>query len=106
MRFSSQSLYHIPVVGWLAKDAVHGHSDAKYYFVVNMLVLFAGLIYVFGYPLLISVALFAAACALTFLVILTASDAFDPRSARSDLEKRAQANRGNRRGASARSRRL
>ena len=93
MRVSSQSLYHVPIIGWLAKDAVRGLPDAKYYFIANMVALFAALIYEFGYPFLISVALVAAASALTFLVILTASDAFVGRPSASHAEPPTRANR-------------
>jgi hypothetical protein len=71
-----QGLYAVPVVGWLAKDAVQGHPDAKYYFGFNLAAIFAGLVYAFGYPFLITVAVAAAGCALTALVILTSFDAF------------------------------
>ncbi|NVN88681.1 MAG: hypothetical protein HXX15_21585 [Rhodopseudomonas sp.] len=71
-----QSLYAVPVVGWLAKDAIQGHPDAKYYFAFNAAAIFAALIYAFGYPFLITVAVAAAGCALASLVILTSFDAF------------------------------
>jgi len=71
-----QSLYAVPVVGWLAKDAVHGRADAKYYFAFNAVAVFAALVYAFGYPFLITVAVAAAGCALASLVILTSFDAF------------------------------
>jgi prepilin signal peptidase PulO-like enzyme (type II secretory pathway) len=106
MKLSGRSLYHVPVVGWLAKDAIHGHSDAKYYFVLNMLAVFAALIYAFGYPFLISVALVGAASALTFLILLTASDAFKPRSATAGVEMDARSGRRKQRGASGRTRSL
>jgi len=76
MELAARAFFRVPVIGWLAGDAIHGHSDAKYYFIANLLLAFAFLVYVFGYPFLICSALAAAASALTFLVVLTASDLF------------------------------
>jgi hypothetical protein len=76
MKLSSQSLFHVPVVGWLARDAIQGRPDAKYYFAFNAVAIFAGLTYGFGYAFVISVALLATGVALASLVILTSFDAF------------------------------
>ena len=54
----------VPVLGWLIHDAVHGLPDAKYYFIVNCLLVLAMLIYTIGYPLVIILALSATAGAL------------------------------------------
>jgi len=80
MPLSRNAFYHVPVVGWLLKDAMHGSADAKYYFAWNVFVLLAAAVYVFGYPLLISMALIATAAALAMLVVLTATDLFDRKS--------------------------
>lgn len=71
-----QHFYRVPLFGWMAKDAIRGAEDAKYYFVFNLVAIFALLVFVLGYPFVISFALLAAASGLTFLVLLTASDAF------------------------------
>ena len=76
MRVSSLSFYDVPVIGWMVRDAVHGSADAKYFFIFNVAVLFGAAIYVFGYPFVISLALLATGSAITFLVVLTGSDAF------------------------------
>ncbi|GLH81616.1 hypothetical protein SSBR45G_65250 [Bradyrhizobium sp. SSBR45G] len=76
MQAIAQTFYRVPVIGWMTREAVHGPADAKYFFAFNLVVLFAALVYTFGYPFLISVALFEAAAGLAFLVVLTASDAF------------------------------
>ncbi|MBI5261074.1 MAG: hypothetical protein HY852_04565 [Bradyrhizobium sp.] len=76
MKVSSLSFYNVPVIGWMAKDAVHGSEEAKYFFIFNIAVLFGVLVYAFGYPFVITFALFGTACGLVGLVILTGSDAF------------------------------
>jgi len=76
MRLSYQTLYHIPVAGWLARDAVRGPPDAKYYFVGNVVVVLGALIYRLGYPFVICLALAGAAIGLSGLVLITASDMF------------------------------
>ncbi|KIZ44139.1 MULTISPECIES: hypothetical protein [Rhodopseudomonas] len=70
-----QGFYAVPVVGWMAKDAVKGHSDAKYYFGFNAAVILVGLTYFIGYPFVICVALAGAAAALVGLIVLTSFDA-------------------------------
>ncbi|MDQ0505899.1 hypothetical protein [Xanthobacter agilis] len=76
MQAVARAFFHVPVVGWLLKDAVHGLPDAKYYFIFNLFVAFACLVYAFGYPFLIVSALTATATMLVSLIILTASDMF------------------------------
>lgn len=74
MNVSAQSLYRVPVAGWLVRDAVKGHPDAKYYFIANFVCIFGLLVYEFGYAFLICYALTGTALALGGLVFLTASD--------------------------------
>lgn len=69
-------LYRIPVAGWLVRDAVLGAPDARYYFIANLVILVAGLIWWIGYPLVICIGLAGAALCLTGLVLLTAIDLF------------------------------
>lgn len=76
MELAARTFFRIPVIGWLVSDAVHGRPDAKYYFIANVFVGFAALVYVFGYPFLIAYALTATFAMLIFLVVLTASDLF------------------------------
>lgn len=82
MQAAARAIYRIPVFGWFLKDAVHGLPDAKYYFVFNLLVAFACLVYIFGYPLLIVSALAATATMLVTLIYLTAADMFGRLGAR------------------------
>jgi len=77
-----------PVLGWLIHDAINGLPDAKYYFAVNVLAVLALCVYVFGYPVLIVTALTATACALTFLIVLTAADLFSKASRQAHAESR------------------
>ena len=55
--FFFKLLYHVPILGWLFKDAVHGQDDAKYYFCANVLGGWALAIGIFGYPAVIIPAL-------------------------------------------------
>ncbi|WP_296576951.1 hypothetical protein [Phreatobacter sp.] len=71
-----------PVLGWMVNDAVTGRDDAKYYFIGNVLLTIVLAVYLFGYPLLIVLALAAAALALTTIVIFTAADMFENRRPR------------------------
>jgi len=76
MRLRYQALYHVPVAGWLVRDAVRGHADAKFYFAGNLVVVLGALIYILGYPFVICLALAAAALGLSGLVLITAGDIF------------------------------
>lgn len=68
--------FRVPILGWLLHDAIAGLPDAKYYFAANLALTLIALIYLFGYPLLITLAVFAAFAGLTMIVVLTAIDAF------------------------------
>lgn len=75
-----------PILGWMVNDAVSGHDDAKYYFIGNVVLTLVLAVYLFGYPLLIVLALTAAALALTTIVIFTAADMFENRRPRRRAE--------------------
>lgn len=75
-----RALFRIPIIGWLVRDAIHGRSDARYYFMANLLFWFALLLCQFGYPFLIFFALAATGLALSSLIALTAADAFKTRT--------------------------
>jgi hypothetical protein len=74
MNLSVRAFYRVPLIGWLTKDAVQGASDTKYYFFINITLLYAALVYLIGYPFLIVSVLTATALMLCGIVILTASD--------------------------------
>ncbi|RDV03394.1 hypothetical protein [Undibacter mobilis] len=78
----ARTFFHVPVFGWLLKDAVHGAVDAKYYFFGNLVAVLAVLVYMVGYPLLIVLALTMAAAVLSMILILTATDLIDQRTRR------------------------
>jgi len=80
LSFLKKAFYQIPVIGWLAKDAAHGSPEAPYFFLFNAVVVGAALIYIFGYPLVITVAVAGAFAGIAGLVVLTAGDAFDKRA--------------------------
>ncbi|NEV78918.1 hypothetical protein KQX63_00560 [Rhodopseudomonas palustris] len=80
LSFLKKAFYQIPVIGWLVKDAAHGSPEAPYFFLFNAVVVGAALIYTFGYPLVITVAVAGAFAGIAGLVVLTAGDAFDKRA--------------------------
>ncbi|MDD7910282.1 MULTISPECIES: hypothetical protein [Pseudovibrio] len=61
-------LFLVPVIGWLFRDAVHGKSDAKYYFCANFFVIWGLAIIFFGYPAIIVPALCLVFLAFTWIV--------------------------------------
>lgn len=90
MALAARMFLRVPMIGWLVRDAIHGLPDAKYYFLGNLLLAFAALVYLFGYPFFICSLLAATAAYLTFLVVFTASDLFDKKS---NAQRRAAAER-------------
>ncbi len=61
-------LFLVPVLGWLLKDAVHGNSEAKYYFCINIFVGWGLAIALIGYPAIIIPALCLVALAFTWIL--------------------------------------
>ncbi|MCK9919114.1 hypothetical protein MXD81_59300 [Microbacteriaceae bacterium K1510] len=80
MELAARTFLRVPVIGWLLRDAIYGLPDAKYYFIGNLFLVFAALVYLFGYPFFICSVLAATAAYLTFLVVFTTSDLFDSKS--------------------------
>lgn len=76
MNAAIRALYHVPFVGWALRDAVGGRTNALYLLVAYLLLAAVGLVYHFGYPALIVLALAATAFCLAFLVVLTTGDLF------------------------------
>lgn len=74
MQAVARAFLRVPVLNWFLKDAIQGLPDARFYFLLSVLVAFGCLIYLFGYPLLIVSALLATAVMLVSLMVLTASD--------------------------------
>lgn len=66
-----RALYQIPIFGWLLRDAVYGDTLSRVFFVVNLLVLWALAVVIFGYAAIIIPALALTAAFLAVIVILT-----------------------------------
>ena len=64
-------LFAVPLVGWLIRDALLGHDDAKTYFLVNCLVVWALSILAFGYPAAMIPALIAVPIVFIILIVIT-----------------------------------
>ena len=66
-----RALYWIPIFGWLLRDAVHGDTLSRIFFAVNLLVLWALAVFIFGYAAIIIPALVITPTFLAVIVILT-----------------------------------
>ena len=55
--FCLKLVYAVPLVGWLIEDAVKGRESAKLFLALNVFILAAAAVAVFGYPALIVMAL-------------------------------------------------
>jgi hypothetical protein len=69
--------YYVPLIGWLLKDAVHGSDGARYFFLFNILIVLAGLVYVVGYPLVITLALIGTGLGLSWVILLSMGDVIE-----------------------------
>jgi biotin transporter BioY len=76
MEMAGRAALKTPLFGWMIRDAIHGSPDAKYYFVVNVLLVAAILTYFIGFAFLITLADIAAFLALAFIVYMSAADSF------------------------------
>lgn len=65
--FILRSLYWVPVVGRLLREAIDGPEEALYLFTANLVMAVALLVILFGFPALLTVALMAVAT--MFIVI-------------------------------------
>ena len=68
-----KAFFLVPVIGWLAKDALNGRESAKVYFLVNCIALLVVAVALFGYPVLIVAALTAVPIVFAGLFVLTAA---------------------------------
>ncbi len=66
-----RALYWIPIFGWLLRDAVYGDTLSRVFFVVNLLVLWALAVFIFGYAAIIIPALLVTPTFLAVIVVLT-----------------------------------
>ncbi len=67
----ARMIYHVPVFGWMLKEAVSGPTTAKILFVVNLLLVWLLAILAFGYPAIIIPALAAVPTVFVILLLIT-----------------------------------
>lgn len=66
-----KAIYHIPVFGWMLKEAAGGSDTAKVLFVVNCMLLWLLAVLAFGYPAIIIPALVAVPSIFVILILIT-----------------------------------
>jgi hypothetical protein len=64
-------VFHVPVFGWMLRDAIYGRESARSFFAVNILLLAGLAVWVFGYPAVIVIALAGVPLCFAALVALT-----------------------------------
>ncbi|ATN36027.1 hypothetical protein ACO34A_19715 [Rhizobium sp. ACO-34A] len=66
----AKMIYHVPVFGWMLKEAVTGSTTAKVLFIVNLLLVWLLAIIMFGYPAIIIPALAAVPTMFVILILI------------------------------------
>ncbi|MCM2398010.1 hypothetical protein NBH19_18235 [Rhizobium sp. S95] len=66
----AKMIYHVPVFGWMLKEAVTGPTTAKVLFIVNLLLVWLLAIITFGYPAIIIPALAAVPTMFVILILI------------------------------------
>ncbi|HEV7308125.1 hypothetical protein [Ensifer sp.] len=64
-------VYHVPLFGWMLKEAVQGSQTAKVLFLVNCALIWLLAIVAFGYPAIIIPALTLVPVIFVLLVLIT-----------------------------------
>ncbi|MGT2447160.1 hypothetical protein ACU4I5_34005 (plasmid) [Ensifer adhaerens] len=64
-------VYHVPVFGWMLKEAVQGSQTAKVLFLINWALLWLLAIVAFGYPAIIIPALTLVPVIFVLLIVIT-----------------------------------
>ncbi|WP_077963379.1 hypothetical protein [Ensifer adhaerens] len=64
-------VYHVPVFGWMLKEAVQGSQTAKVLFLVNCALIWLLAIVTFGYPAIIIPALTLVPVIFVLLILIT-----------------------------------
>ncbi|MGE6781705.1 hypothetical protein ACQKGL_04210 [Ensifer adhaerens] len=64
-------VYHVPVFGWMLKEAVQGSQTAKVLFLVNCALIWLLAILAFGYPAIIIPALTLVPVIFVLLILIT-----------------------------------
>ncbi|GEO86889.1 MULTISPECIES: hypothetical protein [Alphaproteobacteria] len=67
----ARMVYHVPVFGWMLKEAVSGPITAKVLFILNLLLVWLLAILTFGYPAIIIPALAAVPSMFVILILIT-----------------------------------
>ncbi|MGV8937209.1 MAG: hypothetical protein ACOH2J_08815 [Allorhizobium sp.] len=67
----ARMVYHVPVFGWMLKEAVFGSTTAKILFIVNCVLIWLLAIAFFGYPALILPALAGVFGMFVVLILIT-----------------------------------
>jgi Ca2+/Na+ antiporter len=74
-----RTLFHVPLFGWLLKDAMLGRPSAAVWFIFNLAAIWILSILFFGYPAIIIPALAAVAIVFVALIIITWGDSLPGR---------------------------
>ena len=64
-------VYHVPVFGWMLKEAVQGSQTAKVLFLINCALIWLLDIIAFGYPAIIIPALILVPVIFVLLILIT-----------------------------------
>lgn len=67
----AKALYHIPVLGWMAREAVEEGGTAMVLFLVNLALMWLIAVLLFGYPAIILPALFLVPVIFVLLILIT-----------------------------------
>lgn len=67
----ARMIYHVPVFGWMLKEAVSGSTTAKVLFIINLLLVWLLAILALGYPAIIIPALMAVPLMFVVLILIT-----------------------------------
>ena len=68
---TKKTIYNIPVLGWLLRDAVNGGPTALLWFIFNMVASWLVAIFYIGYPAIIIPALIAVPVMFVLLFLIT-----------------------------------
>ena len=66
-----QLIYHIPILGWLIREAAEGSANTKTLFLLNCIAMWLLAIFFFGYPAIIIPALCLVGIVFVLLIMIT-----------------------------------
>ncbi|OCP16043.1 MULTISPECIES: hypothetical protein [unclassified Ensifer] len=67
----AKMVYHVPVFGWMLKEAAEGSGTAKALFLINCMLIWLPAIIAFGYPAIIIPALALVPTVFVLLILIT-----------------------------------